>query len=164
MGTEDAIGRAFIAQAVDHLQLDFLPRIKKCVELLSDEDFWWRSSEVENSVGNLILHLSGNVRQWIVSGLGGEPDTRHRFTEFAARHAVAKGDALTRLEETVSEAVRVLQSLSAADLLQAKTIQGFHRSGLQAVFHVIEHFSYHTGQIVFVTKLRRRQDLKFYDL
>ena len=164
MDTRDDLAAAFLDQAVQHLQHDFLPRIRTCVELLSDEDFWWRGSEVENSAGNLLLHLEGNVRQWILSGLGGTPDTRRRPEEFSARAGLAKWDTFARLEKTVTEAAGVLRTLTAGQLLQPGTIQGFHRTGLQAVFHVVEHFSYHTGQIVFITKRLCRQDLKFYDL
>jgi uncharacterized damage-inducible protein DinB len=155
---------AFIAQAIAHLQDDFLPRIYKCLEILSDDDVWWRASEVENSVGNLLLHLSGNVRQWIISGLGGEPDKRDRQREFASRGGVTRWDAFSLLESTVKEACQVLNRQSEEDLLKERTIQGFRLTGLQAVFHVVEHFSHHTGQIIFVTKLRQHQDLKFYNL
>jgi uncharacterized damage-inducible protein DinB len=159
-----ALARAFVGQAIAHLQDDFLPKIQKCLEILSDDDVWWRASEVENSVGNLLLHLSGNVRQWIISGLGGEPDKRDRPREFAVRGGVSRWDAFSLLESTVKEACQALNRLSEEDLLKERTIQGFRRSGLQAVFHVVEHFSHHTGQIIFVTKLRRHQDLKFYSL
>lgn len=159
-----ALAAAFVSQAIAHLQDNFLPKIRKCLEILSEEDVWWRASEVENSVGNMLLHLSGNVRQWIISGLGGEPDKRDRPREFAVRGGVSRWDAFSLLESTVKEACQVLNRLSEEDLLKERTIQGFRRSGMQAVFHVVEHFSHHTGQIIFVTKLRRHQDLKFYSL
>jgi uncharacterized damage-inducible protein DinB len=158
------ISSEFISQSVTHLQGDFLPKIRKCLEILSEEDAWWRGSEAENSVGNILLHLSGNVRQWVISGLGREPDNRNRPAEFAARGGMGRWDAFSLLESTVQEACRVMQSLSEADLLEERTIQKYRRNGLQAVYHVVEHFSYHVGQIVFVTKLRRHQDLKFYNL
>jgi uncharacterized damage-inducible protein DinB len=158
------LARAFASQAIALLQDDFLPKIHKCLEILSDDDVWWRASEVENSVGNLLLHLSGNVRQWIISALGGVPDKRDRPKEFATRGGLSRWDAFSLLETTVKEACLILNRLSGEDLLKERSIQGYRRSGLQAVFHVVEHFSHHTGQIVFVTKLRRHQDLKFYNL
>jgi uncharacterized damage-inducible protein DinB len=161
---ENQIAQAFLRQTADHLESDFLPRIKKCVDLLDEDNMWWRGSEAENSVGNLLLHLSGNVRQWIISGLGGAPDRRERPREFSARGGMPKTEALSRLESTVREAAAVLRGLREDDLLIERTIQGFKRTGLQAALHVVEHFSYHTGQIVFITKLRTQTDLKFYNL
>jgi uncharacterized damage-inducible protein DinB len=161
---DSQIAQAFLKQTADHLELDFLPKIKKCVDLLDEDDTWWRGSEAENSVGNLLLHLGGNVRQWIISGVGGAPDRRDRPREFSARGGMAKKEALSQLESTVREAAGVLRQLRQDDLLIERTIQGFKRTGLQAALHVVEHFSYHTGQIVFITKLRTQKDLKFYNL
>jgi uncharacterized damage-inducible protein DinB len=112
----------------------------------------------------MLLHLNGNVRQWLISGLGGEPDARHRPVEFAARGETSGRDAYARLESTVNDACRVLSGLNDEELLKERMIQGFQQTGLSAILHVVEHFSYHTGQIVYVTKLRRHQDLKFYNL
>jgi len=160
----ERIGRAFLDHAAVHLEQDLMPKVRSCVELLKEKDVWWREAEVENSVGNLVLHLAGNVRQWIISGMGGAPDVRERPKEFSDRGSVTKDEALTRLERTVSEAAAVLRSLNPEELLKDRVIQGFQRTGLQAVFHVVEHFGYHTGQFVFVTKHRSKTDLKFYNL
>src|SRR5262245_12236340 len=164
MKNDGGIARTFLAEAASLLQDDFLPKIAKCVGALREEDVWWRSSETENSAGNLLLHLAGNVRQWIISGMGGAADARERPKEFAARGGMTKQEAFGRLQETVAEACAVLRRLDESDLMADKTIQGFGRTGLAAVFHVVEHFSYHTGQIAFITKLRTQRDLKFYDL
>jgi uncharacterized damage-inducible protein DinB len=155
---------AFLNQAVSHLQEDFMPKIRRCIDLLSEEEFWRRGSEAENSVGNLLLHLNGNVRQWIISGLGGEADRRERQKEFDARAGLSKEEAWRRLERTVGQAAKVLAALDPQELLRERTIQKYRRTGLQAVFHVVEHFSYHTGQIVFATKLYKHADTKFYNL
>jgi uncharacterized damage-inducible protein DinB len=160
----DTLSKAFVKQAAAHLEEDFLPKIRTCLDLLDEEEFWRRGSENENSVGNMLLHLSGNVRQWIISGLGGSVDKRERSKEFSARSAMPKGDALGLLQDTISEAVSVMKRTTTEDLLTERTIQGFRQTGLQAILHVVEHFSYHTGQIVFVTKRCRQIDLKFYDL
>jgi uncharacterized damage-inducible protein DinB len=156
--------QAFLKQTADHLESDFLPKIRKCVDLLDENDVWWRGSEFENSVGNLLLHLSGNVRQWIISGVGGAPDQRDRPREFSTRGGIRKAEALSRLEGTVREAAAVLRGLPPDNLLIERSIQKYKRTGLQAILHVLEHFGYHTGQIVFITKLRTQKDLKFYNL
>jgi len=164
MTSDPSLARIFLDEAAALLQDDLLPKIEKSVGTLSEEDVWWRSSETENSAGNLLLHLAGNVRQWIISGMGGAADVRERPKEFAARGGVTKQEALDRLRETVAEACTVLRRLDETDLSTEKTIQGFRSFGLAAIFHVVEHFSYHTGQIAFITKLRTQRDLKFYDL
>jgi uncharacterized damage-inducible protein DinB len=158
------VGDTFLKQARSHLTDDFMLKIRKCLEILDDDDLWWRADETNNSVGNLVLHLCGNVRQWIISGLGGEPDLRQRSKEFSERGPVPKAELLAKLEETLQEADRVLASFDGSELLAERMIQGFRRTALEAIFHVVEHFSFHTGQVIYITKLRQRVDLKFYDL
>ena len=162
--TSSDTAQHFLSQARHHLNDDYLPKIRHCLEVLSREDVWWRAHENTNSIGNLVLHLCGNVRQWIVSGLGGEADRRLRPAEFSRRLPLPKDQLLEMLETTVGEAVRVLDSLSEKDLATTRRIQVYDVTGLQAVLHVVEHFAYHTGQIIYITRLRRNVDLKFYDL
>ena len=142
----------------------YLPRIARCLAVLSEKEIWWRPHATSNSVGNLVLHLEGNVRQWILSGLGGAPDHRERDKEFAAQGPLPRRQLIGRLRKTVEEACGVLATLTAQDLAIQHSIQGFHPTGLEAVYHVTEHFAYHAGQIILVTKMRRRRDLKFTHL
>ena len=158
------VGKAFLLQARLHLNEDFMPKIRKCLDVLSEEDVWWRAHETNNSVGNLLLHLSGNVRQWIVSGIGGKPDNRQRPLEFSERNAIPKMAIWSSLQGSVAEASQVLECFPVEQLLKKRKIQGFDNTALQAVFHVVEHFALHTGQIIYITKLRQGKDLKFYDL
>jgi len=152
--------RLFLAEA----QITFrryLPRIVRCLYQLSQDDIWWRPNAASNSAGNLVLHLSGNIRQWIISGLGGAPDVRIRDEEFSERGPLSRRALVRRLEKTVQEALRVLRRLPLDALRREHTIQGFRVSGLAAVFHVAEHFSYHAAQIIHLTKWRRGRDLRF---
>jgi len=158
------LGDAFLQQARSLLSEDFLPKLRRCLEELNDDDLWWRAHETNNSAGNLILHLCGNVRQWIISGLGGAPDLRQRPHEFSERTHIPKAELLAKLEKTMEEATQVLARFDSETLLAERTIQGFQQTALQAIFHVVEHFSFHTGQIIYITKLRQGVDLKFYDL
>src|SRR5258705_9962646 len=103
-----SISAAFIAQSRELLARDYLPKIQRCVESLEDEDIWWRANDESNSIGNLLLHLSGNVRQWIVSGLGGAADHRQRQTEFDERSIIPKSELLTRLRDALGEVDAVL--------------------------------------------------------
>ncbi|HEX8068334.1 MAG TPA: DinB family protein [Pyrinomonadaceae bacterium] len=162
-----ASARAFLAEARRLLAAAYLPRIERCLAVLPETDLWWRANAESNSVGQLLRHLAGNVRQWLVSGVGGAPDVRQRDAEFAAPGAddqPAAAELLAHLRAALAEADDVLARLAPDTLLERRTIQG--RAGvtvLEAVFHVVEHFSMHTGQIILLTKLRTGRDLAFYD-
>ena len=159
-----SLARPFLTHARHLLLQVHLPRIEACMRELSPEQIWWRANPASNSVGNLALHLEGNVRQWIVSGLGGAPDRRERDREFSQLGPVSRRVLLARLRKAVSEADRVLRKLNAETLAQTYSIQGFRVTGLQAVFHVAEHFSHHAGQIILLAKMLGGKDLKFTHL
>jgi uncharacterized damage-inducible protein DinB len=137
-------------------------RIGVCLNQLSFQQIWWRHADTQNAIGNLVLHLCGNVRQWIIAGLGGQPDIRERDEEFAARDSVSAGELKAVLGKTVNEAVAVLEGLTAEQLTDRVTVQGYEKSILEAVYHVVEHFSHHAGQILYATKLLTGNDLGFY--
>jgi Protein of unknown function (DUF1572) len=161
MKTKNNWTRAFLAQALHSLQAHHLPRVIGCLGALSEQQIWWRPNDASNSVGNLALHLEGNVRQWIIAGLGGAPDRRQRDREFAARGPMARRVLARRLRGTVNEACRVLARLSARELAARHAIQRFRITGFEAVSHATEHFALHTGQIIYITKLQRGRDLGF---
>jgi len=142
----------------------YLPRIVGCLEQLSDEEIWWRPNDASNSIGNLVLHVCGNMRQWIISGLGGAADLRERDKEFAERGPVARKALLEKFQQTVSEAGVVMARLEPAALTRPYRIQGYDVSGYEAAAHVIEHVAYHAGQIIYITKLKRAKDLGFTQL
>ncbi len=164
-------GRAFIEEARRLLREDYLPKIERCLEQLDGAQLWWRPNAESNSIANLLLHLAGNARQWIVCGVGGEPDGRERDAEFGAGKAGQSGEELPgaaeltgRLRATLCEADEVLARLEPAALLETRSIQGLADvQVLRAVFHVVEHFATHTGQIVLLTKQLTARDLAFYD-
>ena len=142
---------------------DYLPKIERCLERLTDEQIWWRANEESNSIGNLVLHLCGNARQWIVCGVGGASDQRDRDAEFAQRESIPRDELLTLLRSTIADVELTLQNLDPAVLLEHRTIQTSDVDVLEAIFHVTEHFSMHTGQIIMVTKMLSAHDLRFYD-
>ena len=137
-------------------------RIGTCLGGLAEEQIWARGSENENAIGNLVLHLSGNVRQWIVSGVGGRPDKRQRDAEFAARGGGSGAELAARLKETVEEACGVLAEVTQERLSERIVVQHYDQTVLEAIYHVVEHFSGHTGQIIFATKIMTGTDLGFY--
>ena len=151
------IEQDFLNYSADTL-LELAGRIEDCLGRLSNEQIWLRHSENENAVGNLVLHLCGNVNQWIGSGIGGKPDTRERHKEFEAR----EGSLGTRLKDTIAEAAKIIRSVPAARLAERLKIQGYDTTGLKAIYHVVDHFAGHTAQIIFATKLLTGQDLGYY--
>ena len=158
---EDAIDRLFLNFSSSKLR-ELLSRIEACLEKLNDDQVWARGGENENAVGNLVLHLCGNVRQWIISGVGGAPDSRQRDGEFAAHGGPSAAQLRERMTATVLEATTVLDGVTAQRLSDRLTIQGYEGSVLDAIYHVVEHFAMHTGQIIFVTKMLTGTDLGFY--
>ncbi len=156
--------REFIQQARKFLSEDYLPKIQACLQSLNDEQVWWRANAESNSIGNLILHLCGNARQWIVSGLGDGNNLRDRDSEFAQRAVVPRSELAVLLVKTLADVDKVLKDFDPDRLLRGYKIQGSEVNALEAIFHVTEHFSMHTGQIILLTKQLTASDLHFYDL
>jgi uncharacterized damage-inducible protein DinB len=164
MTPETEIANAFIAAARRHLVQEYLPKLRACTEQMSEEDFWWRASETENSAGNLLLHLTGNIRQWILSGLGGAPDARNRQEEFDERRHLPKADVWRLFESAVMEADAVLERFDRGRLAEVRHFQKWDETCVYAISHVVEHVAQHMGQIIFITKFRQKKDLKFFPL
>jgi uncharacterized damage-inducible protein DinB len=157
------IATPFIERSRHYLALEYPAKIRRCLDALPADAVWRRADEHSNSVGNLLLHLAGNVRQWIVSSVGGAPDARERSGEFAAREG-ANADALfALLRAAVDDADAVIASLTPAQLLERRTIQGRDVTVLDAVYHVVEHFALHTGQIILLTKQHAPGRIRFYE-
>jgi len=144
------------------LIVENIPRIKKCLGELTTEEIWFRPNENSNSVGNLVLHLCGNVRQWLLSGLGGYPDHRMRQKEFDELGPIPTSVLERHLNELAEETGKVLKKLTAEKLLQPVEVQGFRESGISVLVHVVEHFSYHTGQITYYVKWRKNINTGYY--
>lgn len=139
-----------------------LQRIETCVLKLPDGLLWARASENENAVGNLLMHLEGNVRQWILSGIGSLPDRRDRSGEFAARSGLGAETLVENLARTLRAAIPLIHELPHTRLTEQLSVQGYEVSVLAAIFHVVEHFSGHTYQIILLTKRATGEDLGFY--
>ncbi len=165
MTGNDQVTAAFGHESAKYLREVYMPRLRVAVATLSSEDLWWRPHGDTTSAGNLLLHLEGNIRQWVLSGLAGAPDQRERDGEFAARDGSSGEQLLAALGATVEEVASVLERLDTATLLGPFEIQGFHTTGLEAVYHIVEHFSWHTGQITWIAKLRAGEahGVSYYD-
>ena len=137
-------------------------RIEACLDRLSEDQIWSRAHEVENAMGNLVLHLCGNIRQWILGGVAGQADARDRDAEFARREPLPAAELTARLRGVIDEADVVLARLGQDDLAERRQIQGYDVTVLEAVYHVVEHLAEHTGQIIWATKRQTGSDLGFY--
>lgn len=130
---------------------------------ISEAELWLRPNAISNSIGNQLLHLFGNITQYAVSALGGATDTRHREAEFAAENGFSKQELHAKLEATVSKAKEVIAACSPEDLVRVHIVQGFNLTGIGIIMHVVEHYSYHTGQIAFWVKQLKNKPLRFYE-
>lgn len=162
MASSADVAATFLEFSRAKLTGEYWPRLRLCVESLSDDQVWWRPNEASNSIGNLLLHLNGNVNQWLVTSFDGGDDARNRPAEFAERAGASADQLLRQLGATMERASAVLSRLTEADLNAPLHIQGYTVTGLHAVYHVVEHFGMHYGQIVYITKLLRDVNLGFY--
>lgn len=153
----------FLERSRYYLSDEYLPKLRQCVEALPDDAIWRRANESSNSIGNLLLHLAGNIRQWIVGGVGEEDVERDRAAEFSARGGASGAELIENLGRAVAEADSVLAGLSADDLGRPCLIQERDTTVLEAIYHVVEHFSMHTGQIALLTKAYAPDRIRFYD-
>lgn len=153
---------ALVAEVRRRLIGESIPRLRQCVSTLQEEEIWRRPNPQSNSVGNLVLHLCGNARQWIGSGLGGRPDERKRQAEFEERGPIPTAQLLALIEETERMIEEELEKIDPEDLLAVRPVQTFEESGLSILVHVVEHFSYHVGQAAYWVKAMKGEDLGFY--
>lgn len=150
--------RSFRYYAANKLEQNY-GRIADCIGRLTEDQIWRRTGDASNSMGNLVLHLAGNVRQWILHGVGGAPDTRARDEEFAAAGGSGREALLLNLRSVVEAANEVIRQ---ANLSSRMHVQSYDITVLEGIMHVVEHFSYHTGQIAFATKAMLDEDLGYY--
>ncbi|MCX6142216.1 MAG: DUF1572 family protein [Ignavibacteriales bacterium] len=161
METNNEFGKAYIEWCRFRLMQQYWPRVERCVAELTEEEVWWRQHETNNSVGNLILHLTGNLRQFILSGVGGVKDTRNKDMEFSERHGIPKEELILGLKQALLAADETLARLDAARLLESTTVQNRDRRIFEVIAVVVDHFALHCGQIIYITKLKTGKDLKF---
>jgi uncharacterized damage-inducible protein DinB len=155
--------KVFLEKSRSLLLGEYLPKIERCLEGLTDADVWWRANESSNSVGNLVLHLCGNVPQWMIGGVGGRPYERQRQQEFDERRPIRKAELLQSIRAVLRAADEVLGQVNPEDLTSRRQIQGYDVTVLEVIYHVVEHFSMHTGQIILITKARTGEDLRLWE-
>lgn len=156
----DSLAKEFQNQMAQLLDQS-MDKIQHCLEQLDDRQIWWRPQPQLNSIGNLLLHVAGNLRQWSTVSLAGLPDDRERDEEFSVEQDIPKRDLLEHVESTVSEAKRSIAELSSEKLLNSLTVQGFEVSYLEAITHTCAHFQGHTHQIILMTRMQVGDDYRF---
>lgn len=157
------MSQLFIDRSRYYLGEEYITKIRKCVEALPDDALWRRANEDSNSIANLLLHLTGNIRQWIVEGIGGKPVQRDRASEFSAKKGATGKQLLQHLTDAVREVDAVLAALKPEELAESRLIQGRETDVLSAIYHVVEHFAMHTGQVVLMTKMYLPGAINFYE-
>ena len=156
------IAKLFITESRAFLT-DYLPKIERCLEVLSDEDVWWRANEGSNSIGNLLLHLEGSTRTWIISVVGGSQSSRDRQQEFDERAQITRTELMARLRKTLADADEVLARLDAEALPERRQSPWEEVTVFWAVYHAVEHFAMHAGQIIMLAKMRSEENLRLSD-
>lgn len=154
--------RQLVAESKRRILSESIPRIQQCLDMLSHDQLWHRPGPVCNSIGNLIMHTCGNARQWLLSGISGAPDVRKRSEEFSPDVTSSKEDLIKLLESLHADLTIFFTTLRLEDLLHQRKVQVFEETGLSILIHVIEHMSYHTGQITFYTKLLTGKQTNYY--
>jgi uncharacterized damage-inducible protein DinB len=153
--------REFIQQSVYRIN-ENTTRVIKCLQEIEETEIWQRPNENSNSLGNIILHLCGNIRQYIISSLNETEDIRVRDKEFSIKEGFRKKELIAKLKNIVDEAINIIEKADDKSLIKIYSVQGFNLSGIGIIVHVTEHYSYHTGQIAFWVKLLKNKDLGFY--
>ena len=159
----DAIAHTFLDKSRRLMTSDYVPKIERCLDELADDDIWWRPNEASNSIGNLVLHLCGNVTMWILGGVGRLPFERDRQQEFDERRSIPAAELRSRLRGVVQRADEVIGAVGSNELLSRRQIQGYDVTVLEAIYHVVEHFGMHTGQIIMLSKARLGHELNLWE-
>lgn len=154
--------QAFLNLSAHYLKGHYGPKILRCLGELNEDQIWWRPNEASNSIGNLVLHLCGNARQWIVSGVDQQADIRERQAEFDENGPMPTEVLVFKLNTTLKEVCEIIEHVDVSQLSERRVIQGNEVSVMEAIYHVVEHFSMHAGQIIYITKLHQGNDLAFY--
>ena len=160
--TETQLRNALINNIVKYMIDENFPRVIKCLEMLNEAEIWYRPNSQSNSIGNLVLHLNGNLNQWILDYIGGKPFVRNRQLEFDADKTHSKEELIHMLTNLSEELGSCIQSVTSDKLLETLPIQNQQETGISVLIHITEHFSFHAGQIAFITKWLKEQQTNFY--
>lgn len=162
MQIHEKISNELIKDVRVRIYEESFPRIRQCLEELSQDQIWFKPNKNSNSIGNLILHVCGNIRQYVMSGIDGQSDVRQRSLEFSEKGPLCTKELYSLISRLLNDVDPVLSSIKSEDLVKMKQVQGFNMSVVSIIIHITEHLSYHTGQIAYATKQMKNIDLRFY--
>ena len=160
MVSADNLTQEIAAEAIRSLQYG-CAKIEHCLNQIVDPQVWWRPTPDMNAIGNLMLHLSGNVGQWIVAGVGNGKDIRQRQAEFDERVMISKDELFQQLKTVVEQATTVLNAVSATELLSTKRIQGHDVTKIHAIVQSVAHFQGHVQEIICLTRQQLDQRYEY---
>lgn len=160
---KETIHNEIIKEVKRRLLEESVPRLKKCLSQLSEAEIWYRPNEETVSVGNLVIHLCGNVRQWLLSGIGKAPDHRKREEEFTEKGPIPTDKLIADLDMVMQEVEVLLGNLTPEVMIEKHRVQGYDETGIGILMHVVEHFSYHIGQVTYYVKSSKNMDMKYYE-
>ncbi len=163
MSTRESSADRLIQEFIHHVYELGYERIDSCVHNLSEEQLLYKPNEISNSVANLTVHLCGNLRQWIMTTFGGEKDVRKRSEEFALDSIDGKESLLGLVKEINRITMPVVSELSMEQINGKYSVQNYHVDGIYILSHVMEHYSYHVGQITYITKMLTGRPTNYYD-
>ncbi|MEM8734931.1 MAG: DUF1572 family protein [Planctomycetota bacterium] len=155
----DEVAR-FVAANVRQLE-GGMAKITHCLEQLDDQQIWWRPSESMNSIANLLLHLSGNMRQWLICGLSEIPDQRMRQTEFDDRSLRSKAELRSALESALNESIEQISVQTSSTLMPVRLVQEFEIDGFTVIVDSVGHFCGHVQEIVHLTRCQLLDRYRF---
>jgi uncharacterized damage-inducible protein DinB len=158
----ETVGILLKKEVIKRINKDSIPKILQCVQTLNEEDLYYRMNINCNSINNLILHLNGNVRQWILAGACGMEDKRNRQSEFDFDRQYSKKELVNILMSLEKDLEEYVPQINEEKLIEERAVQCYTETVLSMLIHATEHFSYHTGQIVYITKAIKNIDTAFY--
>lgn len=159
----ERLQQAFLTEANLRLKEESLTRIVQCIDILDDKQLWYAPNLVTNSVGNLVLHLTGNIRQYLCHGIGGKVDVRERDKEFIPNQTLNATDLKQQISSAIFDGLTCVNAIQSDDWLSEIRVQVFNMNKFSALIHVIEHTSYHVGQITHLTKMQTGNETGYYD-
>jgi len=131
----------------------FPAQVRECLAQLDDEQIWWRPNESSNSVGNLVIHLSGSLNHYLNRGIGGFEYDRDRAAEFAERRHIPKDELRAIFDDMVTKAEQTFDALTVERLGEPSPEPKMYTLVVEDVLSVMSHIANHTGQILWITKM-----------
>jgi len=149
----DEIATAVLDALRARITAVFPAQIRECVEALDEEQIWWRPNEGENSIGNIVLHVSGSLNHYLNRQIGGIPYERDREAEFAERRLIPKAELLQIFDDMVAKAEQTFNALTPERLGDPSPEPKMYKVVVQDLVGIATHLANHAGQVLWITKM-----------